>query len=165
MKVLVMMWGQFAFSYLLFAGALFHVTKGGPTHPEMLTTLGPAFGIMSLLLLAGMPFIRARVQGAQTLFGLMPSPPSGTWNAGLDAEHAQALMDTAGQKYRIGMLIGLAFCEAPVLFGFALGFSSGIPLVIAPFIVGGFLGLVLQFPTRDGIETVARALRASQPAQ
>ena len=56
-------------------------------------------------------------------------------------------------------------CEATVMFGFSLGFVSAIPLAIAPFIVGAFLGVVLQFPTRDGVIAVARALRASQSPQ
>jgi hypothetical protein len=165
LRLPMIIWVQFVFSFLIFAVVLFVGTQGQTPKPDTLTTLGPAMGFMALFALASIPLLRTRVQGAQTLFGLMPPLPSGQWNEGLDPGATRRLLQAAAKKYQTGMIIGMAMCEAAVLFGFALGYVSAIPLVIAPFIVGAFLGVVLQFPTRDGVIAVARALRAAESPQ
>jgi hypothetical protein len=156
-----MLWGAFAISFLIFVFVVFFIHQGQTSTPEKIAELGPVFGLMALSSLALMPWMRARLMGAQTLPLLMKPPGTGAWDEGLDATAAAAMLTAAHGKYRTGLMIGMALCESAVLLGLTLAFMGKMPIVILPFAGAGLAGLAWQFPTEAGVLAIARAMRST----
>ena len=157
-----MMWFGFTASIGSFIFVVFSSTQGKEAQPEQVMTLGPVFGVMALVLVASMPFVRKATSGVQTLPLLMNDSDAEHWDTDLPAEAAQALLAQAHAKYRTSLIVGMALCEAAVLFGFATAFMSIMPIVILPFAGLGLAGLAWQFPTETGVHAIAKALRKDQ---
>jgi hypothetical protein len=151
------LWAAFAQSFLIFIGVVFFTLQGQEPNPDAIMQLGLPLGVIALLTTASMPFLRTRMMGVQTLPMLAEDLPS-PWHQGLEEGAADKALAAALPRYQTGLMVGMAMCEATVLFGFSLAFVGKMPVVILPFAALGLAGLLWQFPTEKSFHILARAL-------
>jgi hypothetical protein len=144
LQTLRILWGAFLVPPFLFAIVFF----AAQPEPQALDPMfPPLFAAIALGEMAFLAYWRFQHFGRTLGFfapDLLRVDDTATGPIAADVSEAQARMQTVA-------IVGFAIAMSIVLYGFVLAFISGSILWYLPFALVGWVGILVQFPTRGAL--------------